>query len=520
MSPRQPAPRHKEPRRGGARFRLLFQDNPQPMWVFDRHTLQFLDVNKAAVTHYGYSREEFLSMRISDLRPEADEPSVPKVVPKNQALGMWRHRVKDGRVIDVEVLVHDTVYEGRAAALAVLIDVTQRRLLEEQLRQAQKMEAVGMLAGGIAHDFNNLLTIITGYSQLILNTLRDDDENRPAVEQIVKAGERAAALTRQLLAFSRRQVLQPKVMDLNQLVAGLGVMLRRLIGEDIDLRLVMGPELGRVNADPGQLEQVIMNLAVNSRDAMPKGGTLTIETMNAELDGSYAKSHLAVRAGSYVMLAVSDTGIGMDEETRAHLFEPFYTTKTEGRGTGLGLSIVFGIVKQSGGNIEVYSEPGQGTSVKIYLPRVDQAEPAEEEGLYQAARRGTETILLVEDEDMLRRLVRETLEREGYTVLDAANPAEAQRICHTFKGPIHLMVTDVIMPKLNGRELAERVARMHPEMRVLYMSGYTDSAVVANGVLQGAMPFLQKPFTPTALARKVREMLDTANGEKTRRAGG
>ena len=490
------------------------------MWVFDRDTLEFLDVNKASVTHYGYSREEFLAMRITDLRPAEDEPRAPRSVSKNQALVMWRHRMKDGRVIDVEVLVHDTVYEGRRASLAVLIDVTQRRLLEDQLRQAQKMEAVGMLAGGIAHDFNNLLTIITGYSQLILNGLGEGDTNRGPVEQIMKAGERAAALTRQLLAFSRRQVLQPKVMDLNQLVAGLGVMLRRLIGEDIDLRLVMGPELGRVNADPGQLEQVIMNLAVNSRDAMPKGGTLTIETANSELNAGYVKSHIAVRPGPYVLLAVSDTGIGMDEETRAHLFEPFYTTKTEGRGTGLGLSIVFGIVKQSGGNIEVYSEPGQGTSVKIYLPRVEQVAPDEEEGFHQAMPRGTETVLLVEDEDMLRRLVRETLEREGYTVLDAATPAEAQRICQAFKGPIHLMVTDVIMPKLNGRELAERVARVHPEMRVLYMSGYTDNAVVAYGVLQGAMPFLQKPFTPSALTRKVREMLDTGNGEKIRHAGG
>ena len=519
MSPRRPAPRRRESPDGEARFRLLFQDNPLPMWVFDRSTLDFLDVNKAAVAHYGYSREEFLDMRITDLRPPEDGPRAAKSVSKRQSLAMWRHRVKDGRVIDVEVLVHDTVHEGRRAALAVLIDVTQRRLLEEQLRQAQKMEAVGMLAGGIAHDFNNLLTIITGYSQLILNTLSAGDANRGAVEQIMKAGERAAALTRQLLAFSRRQVLQPKVMDLNQLVAGLGVMLRRLIGEDVDLRLVMGPDLGRVNADPGQVEQIIMNLAVNSRDAMPKGGTLTIETINVDLDETYVKSHIAVRPGPYVMLAVSDTGIGMDEETRAHLFEPFYTTKTEGRGTGLGLSIVFGIVKQSGGNIEVYSEPGQGTSVKIYLPRVDQAAPAEEEGFTQTARRGSETVLLVEDEDMLRRLVRETLEREGYTVLDAAGPAEAQRICHAFKGPIQLMVTDVIMPKMNGRELADRLARLHPEMRVLYMSGYTDNAVVANGVLQGVMPFLQKPFTPAALTRKVREMLDTGS-EKIRQAGG
>jgi CheY-like chemotaxis protein len=323
-----------------------------------------------------------------------------------------------------------------------------------------------------------------------------------------------------LLAFSRRQVMQPRVLDLNQLVAGLGTMLRRLIGEDVDLHLVLGPEVGRVNADPGQVEQVIMNLAVNSRDAMPNGGTLTIETANVELDDRYVRTHISVRPGPYVLLAVSDNGAGMDAGTRARLFEPFFTTKEQGRGTGLGLSIVFGIVKQSGGNIEIYSEPGRGTSVKVYLPRAEQgATPESEAAAAAAAPSGTETILLVEDEEMVRRLVRETLEREGYTLLDADGPVEAQKIIRSYKDRIHLMITDVVMPKLSGRELAQRVARERPEMKVLYMSGYTDNAVVASGVLGTEMPFLQKPFTPSVLARKVRQVLEEGE-EKTRRAGG
>ncbi len=506
-----------------AKFRLLFEDNPQPMWVYDCETLAFLEINRAAAEHYGYSRDEFLSMRVVDVLPESEAARLAAspcpTRAKKHSFGIWRHRLKDSTWIDVEAATHQISYAGRKAALAVLIDVTQRRVLEDQLRQAQKMEAVGMLAGGIAHDFNNLLTIITGYSQLILNGLPAHDSNRAGIEQIMKAGERAAALTRQLLTFSRRQVLQPKVLEVNKLVGGLGAMLHRMIGEDVELRLVLAPDVGRVNADPGQIEQVIMNLAVNSRDAMPRGGALTIETSNVTLDEEYVRRHMAVRPGRYVLLAVSDNGAGMDAQTRAHLFEPFFTTKGQGRGTGLGLSIVFGIVKQSGGNIEIYSEPGRGTSVKVYLPRVDQGEVMEAE--YPAATpRGTETILLVEDEDMVRKLVRETLEREGYKLLDAAGPLEAQKIVHEYRGPIHLMITDVVMPKLSGRELADRVSDARPEMKVLYMSGYTDNAVVASGVLNTQMAFLQKPFTPSALARKVRQVLEAAGEEKTRQAGG
>jgi two-component system cell cycle sensor histidine kinase/response regulator CckA len=500
------------------KFRLLFEEHPQPMWVFNAETRRFLEANQAAADLYGYSVEEFRSMTLNDLQP-ADEvqrflaqlQNSSKTVPAT-----WRHRTKSGRAVDVELAVHDIQYGGKNVQLAVLMDVTGRRELEEQLRQAQKMEAVGMLAGGVAHDFNNLLTIINGYTQLILNTLRPDDPNRHSAEQVMKAGERAAALTNQLLAFSRRQVLQLKVLDLNRAVSSLSMMLQRLIGEDIDLRLELRPETGRVNADAGQLEQVLMNLAVNARDAMPKGGTLTIETANIDLDESYAGRHIAVKPGPYVLLAVSDTGSGMDEATKQRLFEPFFTTKPPGKGTGLGLSTVFGIVKQSGGSLEVYSEPGRGSSVKIYFPRIDQPISVEAAGRKRQLNRGTETILLVEDDEMVRNLVHETLEREGYKVIGAADPLEAQRIAEGHRGKIQLLITDVVMPRLSGKELAKALVERRPDMKVLYMSGYTDSAIVNSGILQKEVAFLQKPFTPSALAAKVRDVLE--NG-RIRHAG-
>jgi two-component system cell cycle sensor histidine kinase/response regulator CckA len=493
------------------KFRLLFEEHPQPMWVFNAETQRFLDVNQAAADLYGYSVEDFRSMTLSDLQPEdevrrflAQLQNSSKTVPIT-----WRHRTKSGRAIDVELAVHDIRYGGKNVQLAVLMDVTGRRELEEQLRQAQKMEAVGMLAGGVAHDFNNLLTIINGYTQLILNTLRPDDPNRHSAEQVMKAGERAAALTNQLLAFSRRQVLQLKVLDLNRAVSSLSMMLQRLIGEDIDLRLELRPETGRVNADAGQLEQVLMNLAVNARDAMPTGGTLTIETANVDLDEAYAGRHITVKPGPYVLLAVSDTGSGMDEATKQRLFEPFFTTKPPGKGTGLGLSTVFGIVKQSGGSLEVYSEPGRGSSVKIYFPRIDQPISVEAASRKRQLMRGTETILLVEDDEMVRNLVHETLEREGYKVIGAADPLEAQRIAEAHRGKIQLLITDVVMPRLSGKELAKALVERRPDMKVLYMSGYTDSAIVNSGILQKEVAFLQKPFTPSALAARVRDVLET-----------
>src|SRR4051794_9414879 len=494
------------------KFRLLFEDHPQPMWVTEPESGNFLEANGAATRLYGYTAEQFRNMNIRDVTAENNS------VPADPAgVAVWRHRTSTGRVIDIEAAVHDISYGGKPAQLAVLLDITGRRHLEDQLRQAQRMEAVGMLAGGVAHDFNNLLTIITGYSQLILNNLGAEDANRHSVEQIIKAGERAAALTKQLLAFSRRQVLQPKILDLNKLVNGMGAMLQRLIGEDVDLRLVLPPHLGSVSADPGQVEQVLMNLVVNARDAMPKGGVLTVETANVHLDDNYAGRHIAVKAGAYILLAVSDTGAGMDAATQARLFEPFFTTKGSGKGTGLGLSTVFGIVKQSGGSVEVYSEPGRGTSVKVYLPRIDQPVSVEAESARTGMARGSETILLVEDDEMVRTLVRETLQREGYKILDAPGPLEAKKISEQFKPAIQLMITDVVMPKVSGRELADQLARRRPDMKVLYMSGYTDNAVLNSGILQKEVAFLQKPFTPGALTEKVRDVLEGDN--RTRVAG-
>jgi signal transduction histidine kinase/ActR/RegA family two-component response regulator len=383
------------------------------------------------------------------------------------------------------------------------------RVSEEQLRQAQKMEAVGKLAGGVAHDFNNLLTAIICNSDLTLRRLGEDDPLRRNVEGIKGAGERAAALTRQLLAFSRKQVLQPKVLNLNDVVVETNKMLRRLIGEDIDLLTVLEPSLGQVKADPGQVDQVLINLCVNARDAMPKGGKLTIETSNIYVDEEYARRHLSVRPGWYVMLVVTDTGCGMDAQTQERIFEPFFTTKEVGKGTGLGLSTVYGIVKQSGGNVWVYSEEGRGTTFKIYLPRTDQAaEPLDVGNAQDEPPAGTETVLLVEDEEMVRRMAHEILLMNGYQVLESSHGAEALDRCREHQGPIHLMLTDVVMPRMSGRELAEHAATLRPEMRVLYMSGYTDDSIVHHGVLDEGMAFIEKPFTPNSLAHKVRSALD------------
>jgi two-component system, cell cycle sensor histidine kinase and response regulator CckA len=387
-------------------------------------------------------------------------------------------------------------------------DITDRKALEEQLRQAQKMEAIGQLAGGVAHDFNNLLTAIIGYSELAIMEVPADSRLQFNIKEIKMAGERAASLTRQLLAFSRKQVLQPKVLALNVVVSEMGKMLRRLIGENIDLQIKLQPELGSIKADPGQIEQVIMNLVVNARDAMPGGGELTIETQNVYFDEENARQHIAISPGPYVMLTVSDIGTGMDEQTQKRIFEPFFTTKETGKGTGLGLSTVYGIIRQSGGNISVASRVGRGTAFKVYLPRIDGGAQRKEVVESTASLRGSETILLAEDEAIVREITLKVLQDYGYNVLAAANGDAALLIGEHFSGPIQLLLSDVVMPKMGGHELADRLMPLRPEMKVLYMSGYTDSAIVHQGVLNEGIQYVQKPFTPASLVRRVREVLD------------
>jgi two-component system cell cycle sensor histidine kinase/response regulator CckA len=399
--------------------------------------------------------------------------------------------------------------DGRPEGAVVMhINVSDHKRLEQQFTQAQKMEAVGRLAGGVAHDFNNLLTVINGYSEMVRDRLPPGDPARELVAEIARAGERAAGLTRQLLAFSRQQLVVPQVLDLNALVADTEKMLRRLIGEDVELAVDLEPDLGHVEADPGQIEQVLMNLAVNARDAMPQGGRLTIQTRNIRIDA--AESRPGGRPGPYVLLAVSDTGCGMSEGTQARLFEPFFTTKGPGRGTGLGLATVYGIVQQSGGHIDVESARGQGTTFRIYLPRVEALAPTRKS--HQGVRLrpgGRETVLLVEDEAAVRALVRVVLREGGYTVLEARHGVEALRLAEQHTGPIHLLLSDVVMPELGGRELADRLAALRPGLKILYLSGYTDDAVLRHGVQEAEAALLQKPFTPDALALKVREVLDS-----------
>ena len=416
---------------------------------------------------------------------------------------------KDGTRIRVQLSVRASRdAQGQVEYYEAFVrDITGQRQMEAQLAQAQKMEAIGRLAGGVAHDFNNLLTIILSYSELLLQDMRPDAPTRDDIEQIRKAANGASELTRQLLAFSRQQVLQPKVVDLNAAVSGIERLLSRVLREDIQLGCSLAPDVGTVKVDPGQLEQVIMNLAVNARDAMPSGGRVTIETANVDMDETYVQAHALAAPGRYVMLAVTDTGMGMDAATQARIFEPFFTTKEVGKGTGLGLATVQGIVQQSGGFIWVYSEPNHGTCFKVYLPRVD-APPSQTDDVAGGSLRGTETVLVVEDMAAVRAVTCQMLRRFGFTVHDAADGTTALELAQTIAHPIDLLLTDVVMPDINGRDLATQFQARRPHMKVLFMSGYTDDAVVRHGILQEGIAYLQKPFTPVSLVRKVREVLD------------
>jgi two-component system cell cycle sensor histidine kinase/response regulator CckA len=621
-------------------YRLLFERNPSPMWVFDAETHRFLAVNDVAVAGYGYSRDEFLAMGIEDIRRTDDVGRLNGDIATHESqsglrnAGIWRHRRKDGTELDAEITSHDHRFEGRAARVvmalnvterieaehalrrsearyrdlfenasdliatvdlegrvtdvnaaflrstgysreellelrledlippesrealdaartqklagaletvyeheflardgtriqmevasrlifedgkpvgteAICRDISERKSLEEQLRQAQRLEAIGRLAGGVAHDFNNLLTVISGYTETLLEGR--DRASEPELDQIAAAAERATILTRQLLAFSRRQVLLPRVLQLNDVVEGLTPMLSRLIGADVELVATLAPSLDSVLADPNQLEQVLVNLAVNARDAMPQGGRLTINTANVVLDEDHVAQHGDANVGPHVMLSVSDTGVGMDVDTLSHAFEPFFTTKAVGTGTGLGLATVYGIVKQSDGSIWVDSEPGKGTTFHAFLPRAES--PATQEATQPqkpVAASGTETILLAEDEESLRRLSARILEQRGYDVIAAESATEAVRLAGETDRTIDLLLTDLVMPELSGTELATRVCKLIPNIRVLFMSGYADDVVARNGALTPGSSFLAKPFSANDLATKVRETLDAA----------
>ena len=620
-------------------FRLLFENNPHPMWVYDLETLQILAVNDTAVEQYGYSREDFLARTMADLevnQPRATLDSPQTTRPTDHQDGIHQHRLKDGRIIWTEVSSRLIEFAGRSARLVLALDVTSRLQAEQALRvseerfcllakatndaiwdwdilannlwwneglqtlfgyyldefsptieawercihpddrerivsgvyraiedgstywseeyrflckdgkyayvldrgyiirdqsgkavrmiggmtdltekknlemrliQSQKMEAIGHLAGGVAHDFNNLLTVINGYCEILMTMMPENDRKRHMLAQVRDAGEHAANLTRQLLAFSRKQVLTPQVIDLNATVSNLQKMLQRLIGEDIRLTTVLHPGLKRVKVDPGQLEQVLLNLAVNARDAMPTGGQLLIETSNVQIGPQGVSEHPDVPPGDYVAVKVSDTGCGMPPEIQARIFEPFFTTKEVGKGTGLGLATVFGIVKQSNGYIEVNSKVGVGTQFQILFPAV-QDKPRQPARLQSPVARGSETILLVEDEPNVRQIARMSLEAQGYRVLEAGSGSEAIDLFETTEEPIHLVITDVIMPEMSGHELSERLRQRNPEVKVLYMSGYTDDAIVRHGVIEEKERFLQKPFSPATLAHKVRSILE------------
>ncbi len=490
----------------------LFESAHDALLILSPDDERVLDVNKRACEIYGFTKSEFVGMTMESLTK--DVPSGKEQIKQTLAKRDFHsfetvQRRKDGSEIFLETNAAVVNYEGQEVLLSINRDITERKLLEDQFRQSQKMEAIGRLAGGIAHDFNNLLTAIIGYSQLALRGIDADNPLLNNFEEIEKAGKRAAVLTNKMLAFSRKQVIQPRILNLNTAIAEIEKMLRRLIGEDIEIAMFLCDKLWLVKADLGQFEQVLMNLVVNARDAMPQGGKLTIETSNVTLDETYARHHLNVTPGEYMMLAVSDTGIGMDGATLSHIFEPFFTTKESGKGTGLGLSTVYGIVNQNCGHIWVYSEPCHGTTFKAYFPRVkDGVESVEQAENPADSIEGIETLMVVEDEDAVRNLVCQILRSSGYNVLEASHGVDALLLLEQQSEPINLIITDVIMPFMSGREFADKAIHKYKDIKVLFMSGYTDEAILPHGVLDPGVAFIQKPFTTANLAAKVRDLLD------------
>jgi len=504
-------------REGEKRYHTLFNSGNDAVFVHpiasDGSLGNFTEVNALACERLGYTRQELLRMSPKDIdapeRAEDGRAAAQDLLEHGHALFETVHVARDGAEIPVEINAHVVDWGGQPAVLSLARDITERRRLQQHLQQVSRLKSIGRLAGGVAHDFNNLLTAIKGYAGLLLQGLEADSPAREAAKQISDAADRAADLTRQLLAFSRREPLDPVALDINSVVEGISKMLQRIIGEDIDLDFVPGPELGSVRADRAQIEQVLMNLAVNARDAMPGGGKLVIETANVTLDREYAHRHMGARPGSYVMLAVTDTGCGMDAEMQNRIFEPFFTTKRAHGGTGLGLAIVYSIVKQHGGNIWVYSEPEKGSAFRVYLPRVEaEAAPVEVTPTEAESAVGAETILLVEDEEAVRSIAAHVLQEEGYRVLEARTPSEAEAVFSKHMDEIALLLADVVLPDRNGPALFEKLGAEHRALKVLYISGYMDCSILHGGELSPGTPFLQKPFDPHNLLRKVRDVLD------------
>ena len=506
-----------------AKLRALMESASQAIIAVDHKGLIEV-VNNKTEELFGYQREELIGQRLEMLLPDAlrqqhvnhrkDYFARPHARPMGIGLDLAGRR-KNGQEFPIEISLNYVEVGGHSLAISFVTDISERIRLEQQLRQSQKMDAVGQLAGGVAHDFNNLLTVIQGYSAMALEGMGPEDELREPLEEIEKSAISAASLTRQLLTFSRLQVVRPKVLNVNAVIKQMEKMLRRVIGEDVELTMVGADDLADIQADPGLIEQIVMNVAINARDAMPQGGKLIVETANLFLDKEYAGAHLAIKTGNHVMLAVTDTGTGMDAGVLSHIFEPFYTTKPQGRGTGLGLATVYGIVQQMEGSIWVYSEPGRGTTFKIFFPVVEGSGRSDVEAPEgRMVSRGQETILLVEDEEGVRKFVRTMLEKQGYTVVEAADTEKALSLATDFPDRIDLLLTDVIMPRMNGPELAGRIAAIRPGLKVLFMSGYTDRTIRLQDRLADNTHFIQKPFTPNLLGRRLRDILCASNGEQ------